>query len=118
MSEWDVGPSSALKEVGDFLTFKVFEVPILVVKAWDGQCRAFINLCRHHKVKLEWDEKGHCESILECPFHGWTYSFYGENLSPGLGEEMKLHALPIREYQSRLFVRVNESDRNLCRGIG
>ena len=117
MTEWDLGPASSLRESGDFLTGEAYDVPILVVKGWDGQVRAFVNRCLHQSVKLEWDAKGNCDSVLECPFHGWTYDFEGRNLSPGWGEEMKLYALSVREHEDRLLVSVTDAARQLAKGI-
>ena len=112
--DWDVGAVDSLKGPGDFLTFEADSVPILVIRDWQGCNRAFINICRHQNVQLEWDVSGRCNTVITCPFHGWTYGFDGVNLSPGFGEDAKLHPLRLREEGDRLWVSVPKEAAELC----
>ena len=112
--DWDVGAVEALRKPGDFLTFDAGAVPILVIRDWQGCNRAFINICRHQNIKLEWDAVGRFETVVTCPFHGWTYGFDGANLSPGFETDANLHPLSLREEGDRILVSVPEGASELC----
>lgn len=71
-----VGRSDALQEPGAFFTVSVAGEPILVVRGNDGQLRAFYNVCRHHAAAVRTEVEG-CASVLQCPYHGWTYGLDG-----------------------------------------
>jgi choline monooxygenase len=51
--------------------------PVVVVRGWDGQLRAFFNVCRHHAAAVVTDPQGSTRQF-RCPYHGWTYSLEGE----------------------------------------
>jgi phenylpropionate dioxygenase-like ring-hydroxylating dioxygenase large terminal subunit len=56
---------------GDFLTFDMFETPILV-RNFDGELRAFLNVCAHRHSRLTDKPRGHSDR-LQCQYHGWEY---------------------------------------------
>lgn len=65
-----------VNQPGKFVTFKVAEEPILVIRGQDNQLRAFFNVCRHHAAAVVTQECGSA-SILRCPYHGWSYDLTG-----------------------------------------
>ncbi len=77
-SAWFLGqPSLAglgveIPNPGDYLSYEVGGLPILVVRAPDGSVRAYENICRHRAAPLA-RGCGHAGRILTCPFHGWSY---------------------------------------------
>ena len=68
-----VGHLGEIPEPGDYLTFDVAGERALVIRDDDGVARAFHNVCRHRGSCLVDRPRGHCERLLVCPFHGWTY---------------------------------------------
>ena len=64
--------SSELPEVGDFTTYEIGGVPIVVVRAAGGSIRAFENVCRHRAAPVA-RGRGNAARAFACPFHGWTY---------------------------------------------
>lgn len=61
-----------LAEPGAFVTRELLGSPILVVRAPDGQIRAFLNVCRHRGARIESRDHGQCKRFV-CPYHAWTY---------------------------------------------
>ncbi len=70
------GHLSRIPEPGDFLTETIAGNPVLVVRADDGDVRAFYNVCRHRGGPLAMEPCGH-SSMLQCKYHGWTYRLDG-----------------------------------------
>ena len=61
---------------GDYLTWKLADQPIFVIKGNDHQLRAFSNICLHRMMPLL-SGNGNIRSIV-CPYHAWTYSTDGK----------------------------------------
>ncbi len=67
-----------IPEPGDVVEYEILDESVIVLRADDGEVRAFQNACRHRGVKLV-DGQGSCESGFTCPFHGWCYGQDGVN---------------------------------------
>jgi phenylpropionate dioxygenase-like ring-hydroxylating dioxygenase large terminal subunit len=61
-----------LSRPGDFLTFDLLETPILV-RNFDGELRAFLNVCPHRHSRLTDLPRGNTER-LRCQYHGWEFN--------------------------------------------
>jgi phenylpropionate dioxygenase-like ring-hydroxylating dioxygenase large terminal subunit len=61
-----------LKRPGDFLTFDLLETPILL-RNFDGELRAFLNVCPHRHSRLTDKPRGNTER-LRCQYHGWEFN--------------------------------------------
>ena len=68
---------SQLPNPGDYLTGTAGVQPVLVLRADDGQLRAFRNICRHRGSRLL-NGSGQCGQAIRCLYHGWTYRLDGE----------------------------------------
>ena len=68
---------SSLPSPGDYLTSTAGSQPVLVIRAEDGQLRAFRNVCRHRGSRLL-TGSGQCGKAIRCLYHGWTYRLDGE----------------------------------------
>ena len=74
--EWScIGREDDIPNVGDFVTFKVGDQPIIVVRLEDKSIRAMSNVCRHRMMRLV-QGNGNARQF-SCPYHGWTYSLDG-----------------------------------------
>src|SRR5262249_4660790 len=60
-----------------FYTFEFLGESVVVVRAEDGQVRAFHNVCRHRAARLLDGPQGHCAGRITCPYHAWTYALDG-----------------------------------------
>jgi len=65
-----------LPEPGSFLTGCSGRNPWVIVRANDGQLRAFHNTCRHKGREVV--QGSGCASELVCGYHAWTYDLEGQ----------------------------------------
>ena len=78
MQEWIcVGREDDITSHGDFLTFDIAEVPVLVVRQQDGNIEAFVNACAHRFACLVPEKKGSSKRFT-CRYHAWTYDISGQ----------------------------------------
>ena len=61
---------------GDYLTLKLGDESLIVIRGDDGELKGFFNVCRHRAHRLL-EGSGHVKSIT-CPYHAWNYSRNGE----------------------------------------
>jgi len=66
---------SQLKNIGDFVLGEAAGNSVIVLKDNEEKIRAFYNVCRHRGGPLAM-ENG-CANILQCKYHGWTYTLEG-----------------------------------------
>ena len=69
-----VGPANELKNVGDFITGQVGEIPVVVVRNESGLA-ALVNVCRHRRHQVM-KGRGNAKA-MQCPYHAWTYDLMG-----------------------------------------
>jgi len=75
--EWVcIGRTQDIPNVGDYLTWKILDEPVLAVRQPDGNIAAYSNTCRH-RMMLLLEGKGTCKRIV-CPYHAWTYDLSGQ----------------------------------------
>ncbi|MFV0315409.1 MAG: aromatic ring-hydroxylating oxygenase subunit alpha [Microthrixaceae bacterium] len=80
----NVGRMEQLPRTGSYFTKEIDAVgtSIIVVRAGDGEVRAFHNICRHRGNKLAWSDypgeevEGTCRQFT-CKYHGWRYDLEG-----------------------------------------
>jgi phenylpropionate dioxygenase-like ring-hydroxylating dioxygenase large terminal subunit len=65
-----------LAKPGDFLTCDVLDTPLLI-RNFDGELRAFLNVCPHRHSRLTDLHKGNAER-LRCQYHGWEFNKDGK----------------------------------------
>lgn len=69
-----VGFGRQLARHNDYLTREVGGQSV-VVQNFDGELRAFLNVCSHRFCRIRAEEAGN--HVLQCPYHGWTYDKRG-----------------------------------------
>lgn len=111
MKVWNfLGRAEQVPNPGDYFAANFAGVPIIVVRAEDGQVRAFANTCRHRGSELL-EGKGNCRAIV-CPYHSWTYALDGRLVgAPEMGktagfrnEENGLMPVRLETWEGFLFV--------------
>lgn len=73
------GHDCELPSAGNFITLKVGEYPVVLVRDRTGTLRAFHNVCRHRGSRVCLTEKGRVAKLV-CPYHQWTYDLDGQLL--------------------------------------
>ena len=100
-----VGHVSELATAGAYLTFKVVEEDIVVIRGHDDRIRAFFNVCRHRGHPVA-EGRGRRSSLV-CGYHGWTYDLDGRfRAAPqASAEDLKsCEGLRLREIQLEIFL--------------
>ena len=70
------GHISQLTKTGDYLTARIADESIFVVRGQDDELRGFYNVCRHRAHQLL-EGSGNTHNIV-CPYHAWSYALTGE----------------------------------------
>jgi len=73
-----VGRADEIPNPGDFRTYEIGGSGVIVLRAVDGTLRAFHNVCRHRGTRILEAESGSGMTVLQCPYHAWTYSLQGD----------------------------------------
>jgi choline monooxygenase len=106
---------SMLADRGDYVTLRICDENIFVIRSDDGSLRAFYNVCRHRAHELL-QGSGNLRKLIVCPYHAWSYSNSGELLRAPMSEhrgEFDKAAFCLREIRLETlcgFVFVNLDD--------
>jgi choline monooxygenase len=120
------GHVSQLPKPGAYVTAWAGNQPVLVVRAENGELRAFRNVCRHRGSMLL-TGSGQCKAAIRCRYHGWTYRLDGELIgvpeARAFGERLDkstLGLLPARveEICGLLFVNLDPHAASLGETVG
>ncbi|HWI35247.1 MAG TPA: aromatic ring-hydroxylating dioxygenase subunit alpha [Burkholderiales bacterium] len=78
-SRWvAVAREEELAQPGDWRLARIGTQQVLIVKAENGELRAFHNTCRHRGSVLCTEESGNfARRRVVCPYHSWTYDLEG-----------------------------------------
>lgn len=81
-----VGHESQLRAPGDYVTARVVDEPVVVVRDRDGALHGLINRCSHRGTVICALPAGNARS-LTCPYHGWRFSHDGRLVGMPLDED-------------------------------
>jgi phenylpropionate dioxygenase-like ring-hydroxylating dioxygenase large terminal subunit len=104
--------STDIREPGSYLVFDDVGAPIVVMRAKDGQVRAFLNVCPHRGARLIREASGKA-SRFTCRFHGWTFDTTGQAVGVpneaqfcgGIEDRKHLVPCPAQERHGLVFVQ-------------
>jgi phenylpropionate dioxygenase-like ring-hydroxylating dioxygenase large terminal subunit len=93
-----------VRAAGDFHSFEFLGESAIVVRADNGDVRAFHNVCRHRAARILDGPKGNCGRRITCPYHAWTYALDGRlvgvpNRESFRGLETARHGLAELEHE-------------------
>jgi choline monooxygenase len=119
-----VGHFSLVARAGDYFTYDLYGLPVVVVRDRDLQLRAFVNVCPHRAGPLA-AGKGNRKS-LQCRYHGWTFGLDGslrnapefDGVENWQAEQVCLTRLQVREWGAFIFVRVAHEGAELDEVMG
>lgn len=119
--EWIcVGRADELAKPGDYLTHKIANVPVLVVRQTEGTLAAFVNACAHRFACLVPDAQGNAKRFM-CRYHAWTYDLSGAlirapymEMQAGFNSsEHGLRALHLSQWEGFVYVTLSEAPRHV-----
>ena len=105
--------TSQVAEAGAYVTVRIIDQNIVVMRGEDGVLRAFYNVCSHRAHELL-QGCGHTKMIT-CPYHAWTYHTDGK-LRTAVGQkrvegfqsdEFALKQVRLEEYAGFVFVNLD-----------
>ena len=77
-NEWLlVGHEAEIPNKGDFKTYTVGRVPLLINRDMEGHIHVFYNSCTHRGTQLETATRGN-RRAFNCPYHRWSFGATGD----------------------------------------
>ncbi|MBM4205737.1 MAG: aromatic ring-hydroxylating dioxygenase subunit alpha [Gammaproteobacteria bacterium] len=68
--------SCEIRNPGDYRTFDIADVPIVLIRNSAGEARAMVNICTHRGSPLVAGQGS--TKRFSCPYHGWTFGLDGQ----------------------------------------
>jgi phenylpropionate dioxygenase-like ring-hydroxylating dioxygenase large terminal subunit len=115
-----VAHQSMLADAGDYVTIKICDENIFVIRSADGQLRAFYNICRHRAHELL-TGSGNVRKLIVCPYHAWSYDTAGSLKVARMGEhrpgfdkaEFGLREIKLEILCGCIFVNLDDNCQSL-----
>jgi choline monooxygenase len=109
-----VGHTSQVAKPGDYVTGRIADQRVFVIRGRDGQLRAFHNVCQHRGHHLL-QGAGNVALFVTCPYHAWAYDTEGklrtarncDHLKDFRKEEFGLPPIKVQEFCGFLFVNLD-----------
>jgi phenylpropionate dioxygenase-like ring-hydroxylating dioxygenase large terminal subunit len=111
------GFAADLASPNDYVTTRVGGRSV-VVQNFDGELRAYANVCSHRFARLKAEGQGN--GLLRCPYHGWIYNRDGvpysipsrprfDALTPEVIDSLRLRAYDVDTCGALVFVRARRA---------
>jgi len=113
------GHISQLKTSGDYITIKIHDQSIFIIKSKSGELKAFYNVCLHRGHELLSGE-GKTNTIV-CPYHAWSYTLDGnlkvarnsQNVEDFNKCDFTLKSVKIEVFCGLIFVNLDPKSQSL-----
>ena len=113
-----------LKCVGSYVTVDIQGQSIVVVRADDGELKAFYNVCKHRAHELLQGEGS--VRLITCPYHAWVYKLNGslykarksEHLENFNIQDICLTAVRLETFCHFVFVNLDSDAPSLAEQTG
>ena len=114
--------TDGLEKDGDFRCIEVGGISV-VLQNFDGEVRAFNNVCSHRFARLQVNPCGNRE--LKCPYHGWIYNEAGlpyaipkkpliKEATPATLCDYRLSRWQVRTVGPLIFIRKEHANETLA----
>ena len=108
-----VGHVQQAANPGDYFTGSIADINYVIVRADDGQLRAFHNVCRHKAAPVA--EGSGCVKMFECMYHGWQYGARMGSCTSCW--QLVIFALPLRQVCARHIAPADGSSQVVWHGV-
>jgi Rieske 2Fe-2S family protein len=110
-----IGRVDEVARPGDYRTFEIGGSGVIVLRDSDGELRAYHNVCRHRGTRILEAESGSGLSVLQCPYHAWTYDLGGSLIGAPHMEHAEdfnrgsfsLHPVHLETWRGFVFVNLS-----------
>jgi choline monooxygenase len=110
-----IGHIGQFAEPGSYVTARIGDQGVFVIRGKDGRLRAFYNVCSHRAHELL--QGCGAAKVITCPYHAWSYRPDGslrtargsENVEGFKGEEFCLKQLAVEVYAGFVFVSLDRT---------
>ncbi|MBI3975367.1 MAG: Rieske 2Fe-2S domain-containing protein [Armatimonadetes bacterium] len=83
-----VGHESEIPRPGDYKTFSVGAIPVIVIRSADGRIGVLVNACAHRGTRLVEGPSGNVgRGGFRCIYHMWTYDTEGRLTAVSLPQD-------------------------------
>lgn len=89
-----LGHESEIPDAGDFVTRKMGDDMVILVRKRDGSIECLLNACPHRGAIVCREETGN-NALFRCIYHGWTFNTDGSFRGAPFREEMYPHGLDV-----------------------
>jgi Rieske 2Fe-2S family protein len=111
-----VGHQSQIVKPGDYFVQDVIGESLIVIRDKSGEIHGFFNVCRHRGTRLKEEACGHA-SVIQCPYHAWTYGLDGRLIgAPHMDEvagfdkaDYSLHTANLALWEGFIFVNLADA---------
>ena len=115
-----VAHESMLPDPGDYVSLRLCDENVFVIRSADGELRAFYNVCRHRAHELL-QGSGNVRKMIVCPYHAWSYNNQGELLRAPMSEhrpefdkaDFCLRAIRLEVFCGCIFINLDENCSSL-----
>jgi glycine betaine catabolism A len=110
------GHQSQIEKPGDYFVQDVIGESLIVIRDKSGEIHGFFNVCRHRGTRLKEEACGDA-SVIQCPYHAWTYGLDGRLIgAPHMDEvagfdkaDYSLHAVNLALWEGFIFVNLADA---------
>jgi nitrite reductase/ring-hydroxylating ferredoxin subunit len=82
-----VGHESEIPKAGDYVTRRIADDPVILVRQRDGSIECLLNVCPHRGATVCRAEAGN-NSVFRCLYHGWIFNADGTFRGAPFGDLM------------------------------
>src|SRR5690625_1485735 len=119
-----VGHESQVPEVGDYITTRIGNQDVVMVRGVDNKVHVVYNRCPHKGAKVVADGRGNAGKFFRCPYHAWTFHLDGRHLAAPMRRGFEntnfdpsspeFSMIPVARIESyRGFVFANQSENGI-----
>jgi phenylpropionate dioxygenase-like ring-hydroxylating dioxygenase large terminal subunit len=120
--EWMcLGHVGQIPGAGDYFVVTIANDPLMVLRDESGEVRVVSAVCRHRGMVLA-EGAGHCDRLLVCPYHGWSYDLRGGLVgAPDMGRtrgfdkrQVRLPSLRVEIWKGFIFTNYKQDAEPLA----